>query len=207
MIAVTACYRIETRGMKAISGVRRIKTPAGDRASDVLDAALLRDEPVSLLLSTGFCGGLQPELQIGDLVLADTIWHRGKEIRVARDLLGRVQQTLDRFGTRTGPCASVSFVADGEKKRELAGTGAISVDMESGPLADWACRREVPFLMLRVVLDPLDADLPFSIDRSVVASLARHPIWSALIVRSAARAGRRLGIALNELLPALKEGS
>ncbi len=207
MIAVTACYPIETRGMKALPGVRLIRTPPGDRAPDALEACPVRGETVSLLVSTGFCGGLQPELRTGDLVLTDTIRHRGEEIHVARDLLGRVHQTLDRFGARIGPCESVSHVADGAKKRELVGTGAISVDMESGPLARWALRCEIPFLVLRVVLDPLDVDLPFSIDRSVLASFASHPIRGARVARWAARAGRSLGSALNELLPALKEGS
>jgi nucleoside phosphorylase len=106
---------------------------------------------------------------------------------------------------RIGPCESVSAVADGREKRALASEGAISVDMESGPLARWADDHRVPFLSARVVLDPLDVVLPFSTSGSVALSIARHPIRGFRIVRLAVRAARRLGAALDELLPALRE--
>jgi len=211
VIAVTACYPIETRGLIPLDGVRLVRTAIGERAADALDE-LARREAVSLLVSTGFCGGLRPELQIGDLVLADAIRHRGEEILVSSDLLRRARRTLDAHSARTGTntvrigaCESVSDVVVGTSKRALAEGGGLSVDMESGPLARWSRQRAVPFLVLRVVLDPLDTDLTFSADRSVASAFVRHPIRSARTVRSAARVGRRLGRALADLLAELKE--
>ena len=211
VIAVTACYPIETRGWVPPDEVRLVRTAIGERAADALDG-LAQRESVSLLVSTGFCGGLRPELRSGDLVLADVIRHRGEEILVASDLLRRARGALDahaaRSGTRpvqVGACETAGDIVDGAAKRTLAEGGGLSVDMESGPLARWSRRWEIPFLVLRVVLDPLDADLPFTPDRSVASTFVRHPIRSARTARSAARAGRRLGRALADLVAELKE--
>ena len=205
VIAVTACYPIETRGWVPPDGVRLVRTAIGERAADALDG-LAQRETVSLLLSTGFCGGLRPELRTGDLVLADVIRHRGEEILVARDLLRRAREAL--AGTRparVGACESADSVVDGAVKRALATRGGLSVDMESGPLARWSRRQEIPFLVLRAVLDPLEVDLPFTTDRSVASAFVRHPIRSIRTARSAARVGRHLGRALADLVAELKE--
>ncbi len=165
-------------------------------------------EPISTLVSTGFCGGLLPELQIGDLVLADVVRHRGEEILVSPKLLQRAKAALDlgRYAPRTGTCESVPYVAGAANKRRFSDAGAVSVDMESGPLARWARRKKVPFLSLRVVLDPLNVDLPFSVHDSPLGLALRHPALSLRLARSAVHAGRRLGRALNDLMPSLKEG-
>ena len=209
MIAVTTCYGIEAKWIERRPDVRLVRTPIGERAPEVMEALLSSGlEPISTLVSTGFCGGLLPELRIGDLVLADVVRHRGEEILVSPKLLHRAKTALDlgRHAPRTGTCESVPYVADGAKKRRSADAGAVSVDMESGPLACWAWRNKIPFLSLRVVLDPLDVDLPFSVDDSLLISVLRHPIVSLRSARSAVHAGRRLGRALNDLMPALKEG-
>ena len=203
MIAVAACYPIETRWVVPPDGVRLVRTPIGERAADALETFEGR-EPVSLLVSTGFCGALKPELRAGDLVLADVVRHRGEEILISTDLLRRVRDALGD-GARVGACESVPAVVDVERKRALAPKGGVSVDMESGPLARWAADRGVPFLSVRVVLDRLDSDLPFSPDRSATATFVRHPIRGIQVAWAAAGAARRLGDALNGLWPALKE--
>jgi hypothetical protein len=47
-----------------------------------------------------------------------------------------------------------------EQKRAAAASGAVAVEMEAGPLAQWATGRSVPFVHLRVVLDPVESALP-----------------------------------------------
>jgi nucleoside phosphorylase len=81
-IAVTACYRVETRWMRPRDGVLLVRTPIGPRAPEALEALSERSD-VSMILSTGFCGGLQDGLATGDLVLADVIRHGGEEIVVS----------------------------------------------------------------------------------------------------------------------------
>jgi hypothetical protein len=79
--------------------------------------------------------------------------------------------------------------------------------MESGPLARWANGRPLGFLPLRVVFDPVSADLPVAADDSLFGSALRHPVWSLRAARWAVVAGRALGRALDDLLAALKEES
>jgi 4-hydroxy-3-methylbut-2-enyl diphosphate reductase len=213
MIAVTVCYAIEGRWIAEGHGVRVVRTPVGERAPEPLEslvaaAGARNGGSLSAVVGAGFCGGLREDLRLGDLVLADSVRHRGDEILVSRELLDRARTALDAAGhpARTGPCACVGHVAGGDEKRSLGDGGALSLDMESGPLARWARSRHIPFLSVRVVLDPLDVDLPFSADGSLFGSVLRHPLWSIRLARTGAVAGRTLGRALNDLMPALKEG-
>lgn len=206
MIAVTTAYSIEARWIRRGAGVRVVRTPVGERSGEVMDDLVGSETPV-VLVASGFCGGLAAGLRVGDLVLSDVIRHRGEEIVVDAEILDRARRALERDGhpCRLGPCASVAGVADLGTKRKLARSGAVSVDMESGPLAGWAKRRNVPFVSLRAVLDPIDIHLPFSIEEPVVISVFRHPISALRAGRAATRAGRALGRALNDLIPALEE--
>jgi nucleoside phosphorylase len=204
MIAVAAAYRIETRWMREIDGARCVRTAVGERAPEALDAFAEAHE-VSTVVSAGFCGGLGADLESGDLVLADVVRHRGEEILVSPRLL-EVARAILADAVHVGACESVSRVADGPRKRALAQGGALSVDMESGPLSRWARSRKIPFLSLRVVFDPVGADIPLDIDGTSIGAALRHPVWSLRAARWAFPAGRALGCALNELLPALKEG-
>ena len=72
--------------------------------------------------------------------MADLVRYRDEEILVSPKLLERARTALPN-GVRIGACESVSRVADGSRKRALAQGGALSVDMESGPLARWARSR------------------------------------------------------------------
>jgi hypothetical protein len=47
-----------------------------------------------------------------------------------------------------------------EDKEAGAALGAVAVEMEAGPLARWAAARGVPFVHLRIVLDPYNSALP-----------------------------------------------
>jgi nucleoside phosphorylase len=209
VIAVTSCYALEVRWMKRSSNILVLRTPIGAHASEGLDEAVA-GEDVSMVVSTGFCGGLEQGLRTGDLVLADAVRFEGEEIPVSPSLVAAAREALERDAgrrTRVGACEGTSDVATAMRKRDLAETGALSVDMESGPLALWAKTRDLPFLSLRVILDPPDEELPFGTSASVASSFVRHPVRSLRTARSAFLAGRTLGRALDDLLPVLEEGS
>ncbi|MDY6875294.1 MAG: hypothetical protein SWK90_03700 [Chloroflexota bacterium] len=136
-----------------------------------LTAALLpRIEPLEprVMWLFGWCGGLVPELGVGDLVLADaTIFADEPASRFphppAESLVAQVRSISEGLHLRllVGPVlTSAHVLASSEQKRAGATTGAVAVEMEAGPLARWAAARSVRFVHLRVVLDPLTSPLP-----------------------------------------------
>jgi hypothetical protein len=94
------------------------------------------------------------------------------------------------------------------EKRAAGATGALAVEMEAGPLARWAGRHGVPFVHLRVVLDPVSSSLP---DRDegegqgrAVGSWLRRAVWSP--VWRLRRQIRIAGQVVTELTAALVSG-
>ncbi|MCS7023686.1 MAG: hypothetical protein NZV14_02710 [Bryobacteraceae bacterium] len=108
--------------------------------------------PSSLFLSTGFCGGLQPDLQVGEIVAASEI--RGEDGQHYR---ARLPQTP----LRSGLIYSSSRVAcTHEEKDALRQTGALAVEMEAASIAKVAQQAGQPFCCIRVVSDAWNEDLP-----------------------------------------------
>ena len=116
----------------------------------------------------GWCGGLVPELAVGDLVLADaTIFSDEPTTQIPHPppepLAAQAQTIAERLGLWmvVGPVlTSAEVLASVEQKRAGAATGAVAVEMEAGPLAQWTVTQSIPFTHLRVVLDPIASALP-----------------------------------------------
>lgn len=118
----------------------------------------------------GWCGGLRPDLGAGDLVLADATISAGEDGSTTSiphpapdSLIEEVSHLAHRLGRRmvVGPVLTSDHVLSSvEQKQAGAATGAAAVEMEAGPLARWATGRSLPFVHLRVVLDPLKSALP-----------------------------------------------
>lgn len=204
MILVTFCYGIEARWITRQPAVRIVRTAVGDRSWQTMEQLDDGGPDASLLIAVGFCGGVDPRLRTGQLFLARDVRHRGDEIAVDPDLLDRARRALNAGSTEhhTGCCASVDHVLHSGEKRALAADGVSAVDMEAGPLARWAADRGIPFLELRVVLDPAGTDVPFSADRPLWMSALRHPIAAARTTSAAFRAGRILGTAVDTVVDA-----
>ena len=198
MILVTVCFAVESRWIARRPAVRIIRTATGKRCCKTMDRLASETSDVSLLLGSGFCGGIDPRLQTGDLFLAHTIRHRGEDVHIDSRLLDQAHHALDS-GPATlhvGLCESADHVLQSGDKRALAEAGVAAVDMESGPLARWAADRGIPFLTLRGVLDSVEMDLPFRADRPFWISALRHPFASVRIARQAIGVGRALGTAV-----------
>jgi hopanoid-associated phosphorylase len=114
--------------------------------------ALMAERPTALL-SFGLCGGLDPALKIGDLVL-------GRAVAVGDDRYDADPAWIDEIA-RAVPEATIGDIAAGpdiigtrEAKATLReATGALAVDMESHLVAQAAGRLGVPFAVLRAVSD------------------------------------------------------
>jgi len=115
-----------------------------------------------LVMSCGFCGGLDPAMSAGDLVLATRVRGADGQVldapEVARQAAARALNGL-RFTEGELVCTS-AVAASNTEKRALARAGALAVDMETYPVARAAREAGVPWLALRAVVDPLDFSLP-----------------------------------------------
>jgi 4-hydroxy-3-methylbut-2-enyl diphosphate reductase len=148
-LLVLAPLRIEALAARH-AGATVMRTGMGpDRAAAAARAAA--GEPARAVAVIGFCGALDPDLEPGDLVVADEL--RGANGPIACDGAEAMEGALQRAGlkTRRGPLVSVRKITRGSARQQLAADGSIAVDMESAWLAPAAAGR--PFAALRAVVD------------------------------------------------------
>ncbi len=197
MIVVAACYFLETAWIPNDPGMRVARIRPG--APSGFERAIAADGTPMLLIATGFCGGLDPRLKPGDLILATEIVHRGRRIAIDPELLARAQAGLEEAGIAPsrGPLVTETrVVGTVEEKGKLRDeTGAVGVEMEAGRLAEWAEDSGVGFIALKAVLDAADRALPL---RRAADALS-HPIAAVRAGVVAVRAGRTIGRGIGAL--------
>ncbi len=169
-----------------------VRTGVGkDCASHALQKVLKLVNP-SLILSIGYAGGLDPELNVGDIVIADRVLedtHSDKGIGYTIGKLSCIESLTPPDGVtiHRGPLVTVvKPAANAESKLEL-GTrhGAIAVDMETSVLIAHATAENISFLSVRAISDTVDQSLvdvdPFIDENGEVSTLkagwyvATHP--------------------------------
>jgi adenosylhomocysteine nucleosidase len=125
------------------------------------EAAIVRP---SLVVSWGLCGGLDPRLRPGDLVLGSEVVSGEGAVRAGEAVTSSLAQRLGSAGARVVVerlVASDAPVRTAAAKAELRrATGAAGVDMESLIAGQFALKQRVPFAILRAVADPAERDLP-----------------------------------------------
>jgi len=120
------------------------------------------------VLVAGVAGGLAPEVEVGDLVVASEVRAPDGTVRACADS-AELADRLRAAGLRVhyGPVLSWPRLVGGAERRRLATTGALAVDMESAWLAP---PDPVPFAVVRAVSDT--AASPLLRPGTVVAGLA-----------------------------------
>jgi adenosylhomocysteine nucleosidase len=125
------------------------------------EAASLRP---SLVVSWGLCGGLDPRLRPGDLILGSEVVSGKGALRtdetvtasLAQRLLGAgARVVVERLAVADAPVATVAAKAQLRRATEAA-----AVDMESLIAGQYALKQRVPFAILRAVADPAERNLP-----------------------------------------------
>lgn len=131
------------------------------------------------LLSWGTAGGLDPGLQPGALCLPETVVDAdGARFLPDPAWRWRLQETLPpELPVHEGLVAASGSVlaSTGEKESLRARTGAAAVDTESGALARAAAEAEIPFLVVRAVVDPAGEALPRCVFAAVDSSGQMRP--------------------------------
>jgi adenosylhomocysteine nucleosidase len=115
---------------------------------EAVERALEKKVEVSGIVSTGFCGALDPALRVGDIVESGLV------------------------------CADRVAVTAVEKAGLRATTGASAVDMESAGVAEKAREWCVPFRSVRAVSDVASEDMPldFNLYRDARGGFSRSRI-------------------------------
>jgi adenosylhomocysteine nucleosidase len=114
------------------------------RAAAAVDAAL-RKFTADAVVSTGFCGALDPALQIADVVIGTSIAAGAHRFPAA---------PIPGPGGNTGVICSIDHVAQtAEEKRQLRESGASAVEMEAAGVAARTQAHGLPFYCVRAVTD------------------------------------------------------
>ncbi|WP_188609077.1 phosphorylase family protein [Chelatococcus reniformis] len=184
------CGLAREAGIAAGEGARAI---CGDAPTLQAGLGALPARP-DLVVSFGLCGGLDPALRSGDLVVGTTVAAAGTTL-ASQEGLGRVLvRRLASLGqpARLGVVAAVDapVLTWRDKARLREATGAIAVDMESLVAARFAAECGLPFVVLRAVSDPADRDLPPLVLKAVGADGRLDlKVVAAAVARSPAQIG------------------
>ena len=117
-----------------------------------------------LVVSWGLCGGLDPGLRPGDLILGAEVVSNQGAVRTDAAITALLAKRLVDAGARVVVerlAASDAPILTVAAKAELRrATGAAGVDMESLIAGRYALKQRAPFAILRAVADPAERDLP-----------------------------------------------
>jgi adenosylhomocysteine nucleosidase len=115
-------------------------------------ADFLQSHRPEILITSGFAGGLDPALKVGDLVVARNFSDA--------QLLSKISPQKIAAGVLTTQPQVAQTPAD--KVALAAQTGATAVDMETAIIAELCAQRGIPMLSLRGISDAAGDELPFA---------------------------------------------
>jgi adenosylhomocysteine nucleosidase len=178
--------------------------PGPKLAAEAVEIAKGRAE-LTGLVSTGFCGALDPALKLSDIFVATEIVACSKqnEPKPSRDRKGAPIETLASARAsvtedrkyQTGALLSTDHVAitSTEKSELHKTTGARAIEMEAAGVAAQAQQNNLPFYCIRVITDTAAESLPldfnkfrdangrFSRSKIIFAALRRPALFPRLL--------------------------
>ncbi|HEY3663119.1 MAG TPA: hypothetical protein VGL24_08205 [Chthoniobacterales bacterium] len=207
MIAVTFALPSESSDFRRLLGDRHreiaiLHTGVGEKICRQRIGPFLDSQRFEFLISSGFAGGVDPSLGVGDLILAENLSDPALLERARESLIARVSRlaTVDRI---------VESLA--EREAFARAHDAAAVDMETKWIAQACAARKIPVLSLRVISDtaaapfPAPPDVLFDLDRQktdalkLTSYLIRNPFAVVRLMRFA----RQIALARTNLATAL----
>jgi nucleoside phosphorylase len=163
-----------------------------------------QDQHFDYLISAGFAGALNDQLQFGDLLLAKNF----STVRLEENF------SLSSFPIHVGDLLTVPALIDSREERNKLAlmSGAVAVDMETEFIARACAAQEIPLLSLRVISDtpkdlfPAPANILFDIERQqthilkLATHLLAHPHRIPRLVKFARRIARARKILASALI-------
>ncbi len=183
--------------------MRRLGHPVavggGGAAGAEAAARRLMADGAAGLLSFGLCGGLDPALRPGTILIPEAVLDGTTRHATSPAIAARFGGPTPHLLLGASQVAATAI----EKRWLRETTGADAVDLESGAVARVAAETGLPFAVLRAVCDPAEQDLPpaalVALDGKgaiglvrVLASLAARPaqLPALLALARQATAGR-----------------
>lgn len=157
---------LENRGAVSREGVETIRghlhgksivvihTGVGKKISRERMETILRRERFEYLISAGFAGALERDLQVGHLLVADNF--------SSPKLLSSPNLVLADDKTFLGKLVTVPRMIETVEERESLNkkTGAAAVDMETEILAEVCAAHDLPMLSIRAISDTASEPFP-----------------------------------------------
>jgi nucleoside phosphorylase len=193
------------RGIIADREIEVLHTGVGEKACRERLGKFLQDQQFDLLISAGFAGALNDQLQIGNLLLAKNFStvHLNEE------------RSFSTLPIHTADLLTASALIDSSEERNnvARASGAAAVDMETEFIARACAARGVPLLSLRVITDtpreafPAPPNVLFDIakQRTRLAKLAAFLVTHPNRLPSLIQFARRIRRARRTLTTALLE--
>lgn len=181
-------------------GVQCLVTGMGPRRAGEAVRRRLSAGGISLVVSTGFSGGVRPGFGVGDLVMASEVIHAssGERSRPDPGFFG-----LNGMAS-IGPFVTVEQVLpDPAAKAEVGERfGAIAADLESAAVAQAAEAAGVAWVAVRAILDPMEIPLAVRSRTQALKLLAVPRRWKEFsgFLRAVRTASRSLAGGLHCLI-------
>lgn len=149
----------------------KLAAQAVEIAVRAMSVAELSASKLEAVVSTGFCGALDPSLRESQIVLATSVVG-------GPAACGMIYAAPEPFAT--GAVLSVDRVVGASSEKQLLHeqTGAIAVDMESSGVQTRTVRAGLPFYCIKVVTDRADESFAFDLNnmRTVEGRIDRGKI-------------------------------
>ena len=181
MIAVTFALPRESRDFRRLrSGRDReiaiLHTGVGAELCQRRIGPFLDAQRFDFLISSGFAGGVDPSLGVGDLLLAENF----SDLKL-------LAQARAAIISRVGKLCTLERVIESatERARLAREHDAVAVDMETKWIAQACLARSIPLLSLRVISDTGGA--PFPVPAAVLFNLTAQKTEGLVLARHLVR--------------------
>jgi adenosylhomocysteine nucleosidase len=157
----------------------KLAAKGAEVAIRAISNADLSSSRLEAVVSTGYCGGLDPALKVGDVVVATQVLDAASgETFICRLLEGHasggVVLSQDRIAIKSA-----------EKQQLFDETGACAVEMEAGGVGARAKRAGLPFYCIKVTSDTAAESFDFDLNlmRTTEGRVARGKIMLHALMR------------------------
>jgi nucleoside phosphorylase len=208
--------RVDRNGLNIVHGtidhhsIEVLHTGVGETVCRQRIGKFLENQQFDFLLSTGFAGSLNHDLQVNDIFLAKNFLTLDPN---------QAQSSLSNMSIYAANMLTVSSMIDSNEERERIArkSGASAVDMETEFIARACADHGIPLLSLRVITDtptqpfPAPANVLFDVEqqRTDMVKLAKffliHPNRVPRLVQFAQRIRRARTILASALMAVLTQ--